>query len=50
MWNMALSRGLVRNIPYGDVAIFGTSMAVLLAYYKGGQHAVVPDSMFKILR
>lgn len=50
VWNMALSRGLVRNIPYGDVAIFGTSMAVLLAYYKGGQHAVVPDSMFKILR
>ncbi|XP_066156994.1 transmembrane protein 135-like isoform X1 [Euwallacea fornicatus] len=50
VWNMALSQGLVKNIPYGDVAIFGGSMAVLLAYYKGGQHKEVPDAMFKILR
>ncbi|XP_050295670.1 transmembrane protein 135-like [Anthonomus grandis grandis] len=50
VWNMALSRGMVRNIPYGDVAIFGGSMAVLLAYYKSGHHAAVPDSMFKILK
>ncbi|ERL90703.1 hypothetical protein D910_08050 [Dendroctonus ponderosae] len=50
VWNMALSRGLVRNVPYGDVAIFGASMAVLLTYYKGGHHSSVPDAMFKILR
>ncbi|CAG9761508.1 unnamed protein product [Ceutorhynchus assimilis] len=50
VWNMALSRGLVRNIPYGDIAIFGTSMAVLLTYYKSGHHQDVPDAMFKILR
>ncbi|KAL1517740.1 hypothetical protein ABEB36_001471 [Hypothenemus hampei] len=50
VWNMALSRGIVRNIPYGDVGIFGISMAILLTYYKSGHHRDVPDSMFKILK
>lgn len=50
VWNMAVSRKLVRNINHGDVALFGVSMAILLTYYKKGYHKDVSDSMFKVLR
>lgn len=54
LWNMALSRNMVRSVKYGEVAIFSASMALLLAYYKGGQHKMgdkdKTDSMFGVLR
>ncbi|XP_008191026.1 transmembrane protein 135 isoform X2 [Tribolium castaneum] len=53
LWNMALSRKMVRNVKYGDTAIFAVGMAVLLMYYKGGYHKDSEgkaDSMFGVLR
>ncbi|CAG9821510.1 unnamed protein product [Phaedon cochleariae] len=56
LWNMARSRNLVRNVKYGDVALFSVSMAVLSYFYKGGFHKCGDgdgrreDSMFRVLR
>lgn len=53
VWNMLLSRNMVRSVKYGEVAIFGASMALLLAFYKGGLHKTSSgrsDSMFGVLR
>lgn len=53
VWNMALSRNMVRSVKYGHVALFSASMALLLRYYKGGQHKTIDgrtDSMFGVLR
>ncbi|XP_074042806.1 transmembrane protein 135 isoform X1 [Leptinotarsa decemlineata] len=54
LWNMARSRGLVRNIKYGDVAIFGISMAILSVFFKGGHHknsdSNREDTMFRVMR
>lgn len=44
---------MVRSVKYGEVIIFGASMAVLLAYYKSGLHKSnnrKSDSMFGVLR
>ncbi|XP_060535730.1 transmembrane protein 135-like isoform X2 [Cylas formicarius] len=50
VWNMLVARHLVRNVAYGDVAIFGASMALLLTYFKGGCHKETNDPMFRVLR
>lgn len=53
LWNMAVSRNMVRNIKYGDVALFSGSMAILLMYFKGGYYNNTGsqlDPMFKVLR
>lgn len=53
VWNMAVSRNLVRNIRHGDVALFGGSIAILLMYFKGGYHKnshSEKDPMFGLLR
>ncbi|GLV45917.1 uncharacterized protein CBL_11714 [Carabus blaptoides fortunei] len=53
VWNMLESRGMVRNIPYAPTIIFSTSIAMLLMYYKGGQHKTKDgksDSIFGLLR
>ncbi|KAG5878145.1 hypothetical protein JTB14_032256 [Gonioctena quinquepunctata] len=54
LWNMAKSRGLVRNIKYGDIAIYSISMAILSIYFKGGYHknsnSDRDDTMFRVLR
>ncbi|KAL3275126.1 hypothetical protein HHI36_019897 [Cryptolaemus montrouzieri] len=54
VWNMLLSRNLVKNIKYGDVAVFAVSSALLLTYYKSGWHkkdeSPKTDSIFGILR
>lgn len=53
VWNMLLSRNMVRSVKHGEVAIFSASMALLLAYYKGGFHKTNSgrsDSMFGVLR
>ncbi|KAF9169312.1 hypothetical protein BGX21_008511 [Mortierella sp. AD011] len=33
-WNLLLSRGLVRNIPHGDIALFSASMGVMMTIYQ----------------
>lgn len=38
LFNMACSRNICRPIPYGQVMIFGVSMATLLYYYRKGMH------------
>ncbi|KAJ3655471.1 hypothetical protein Zmor_014602 [Zophobas morio] len=53
LWNMALSRNMVRNVKYGDTAIFAVGMALLLMYYKAGYHketSAKTDPMFGVLR
>lgn len=53
LWNMAISRNMVKNIRYGDVALFGGSIALLLMYFKGGYHKnshSEKDPMFGLLR
>ncbi|CAH0546836.1 unnamed protein product [Brassicogethes aeneus] len=52
VWNMAVSRNYVKNIKYGDAAIFSSSIALLLMYFKGGHHKKSgnEDSMFRVLR
>ncbi|XP_019871641.2 transmembrane protein 135 isoform X2 [Aethina tumida] len=54
VWNMAVSRNWVHNIKYGNAAIFSTSIALLLMYFKGGHHkngsSKVEDSMFRVLK
>lgn len=52
IWNMLMYRGMVRSIPYGETLIFSVSMAILLKYFKGGQHKIDGkcDSIFGALR
>lgn len=38
LFNMACSRNICRPIPYGQVMIFGVSIATLLYYYRKGMH------------
>ncbi|KAG0209487.1 hypothetical protein BGX33_005487 [Mortierella sp. NVP41] len=33
-WKLLLKRGLVRNIPYGDIALFSASMGVMMTLYQ----------------
>ncbi|KAG0367204.1 hypothetical protein BC939DRAFT_434254 [Gamsiella multidivaricata] len=33
-WNLLLKRGLVRNVPYGDIALFSASMGVMMTLYQ----------------
>lgn len=50
LWNMAHSRGYVRNIPYGQVLLFGTSITMLLYFFRRGLHHTQKDSLFDIIR
>ncbi|KAK9885940.1 hypothetical protein WA026_013817 [Henosepilachna vigintioctopunctata] len=54
VWNMLLSRNIVKNIKYGDIAIFAVSSSLLLMYYKAGWHKKSEDSrvdpVFSILK
>lgn len=49
-WNILLSRGLVRSIPYGEILIFGLSTATLLYYYRLNRQKDYKDSMFDVFR
>lgn len=44
LFNMACSRGICRPIPYGQVMIFGVSIATLLYYYRKGMHLAAAPS------
>lgn len=54
VWNMLVYRKMVTPIPYGCTLIFGISTAMLMMYYKGGQHkskdGKSSDSIFGLLR
>lgn len=48
LFRMAVWRGYVSPIPYGQVYIFALSMSVLLYYYRSKE--IKHDSIFRILR
>ncbi|XP_058064917.1 transmembrane protein 135-like [Anopheles bellator] len=50
MWNILQSRGLVRSIPYGEVAIFGLSTSVLMYCYRLNRQKDYRDSMFDVVQ
>lgn len=49
-WNILKSRGLVRSIPHGQIAIFGVSTSILLYYYRLNRQKDYKDSMFDVFR
>ncbi|CAH1996950.1 unnamed protein product [Acanthoscelides obtectus] len=52
LWNMARARSLVRDVRYGDAAIYSTSIAMLLYYFKKGYHksSEHSDAMYRVIR
>ncbi|XP_058124453.1 transmembrane protein 135-like [Anopheles ziemanni] len=50
MWNILQSRGLVRSLPYGEIAIFGLSTSVLMYCYRRNRQKEYRDSMFDVVR
>lgn len=54
VWNMLLSRNIVKNVRFGSVGIFAVSSSLLLTYYKTGWHKKddhsKADPIFGILR
>lgn len=49
-WNILKSRGLVRSIPHGQIAIFGVSTSILLYFYRLNRQKDYKDSMFDVFR
>ncbi|XP_050429383.1 transmembrane protein 135-like [Adelges cooleyi] len=47
-YNMMVSRGVIKPIPYGDLFIFGSAITLLLYFYRG-QHNKA-DSIYSLLR
>lgn len=47
-YNMMVSRGIIKPIPYGDLFIFGSSITLLLFSFRG-QHNKT-DSIYSLLR
>ncbi|VVC41181.1 Transmembrane protein 135, N-terminal domain [Cinara cedri] len=47
-YNMMVSRGIIKPIPYGDLFIFGSSITLLLYSFRG-QHNK-SDSIYSLLR
>jgi len=47
-YNMMVNRGIIKPIPYGDLFIFGSSITLLLYFFKG-QHNKT-DSIYSLLR
>ena len=39
-WKLMLKRGLVRNIPNGDIALFCASMGVMMTLYQNEPGAI----------
>uniref|UniRef100_A0A182TR37 Transmembrane protein 135 N-terminal domain-containing protein n=1 Tax=Anopheles melas TaxID=34690 RepID=A0A182TR37_9DIPT len=50
MWNILQSRGLVRSIPHGEIAIFGVATSVLMYCYRKNRQKEYRDSMFDVVR
>lgn len=49
-WNILKSRGFVRSLPHGQIAIFGVSTSILLYYYRLNRQKDYKDSMFDVFR
>jgi len=47
-YNMMVNRGIIKPIPYGDLFIFGSSITLLIYFFRG-QHNKT-DSIFSLLR
>jgi len=47
-YNMMVNRGIIKPIPYGDLFIFGSSITLLLYFFRG-QHNKT-DSIYSLLR
>lgn len=47
-YNMMVSRNIIKPIPYGDLFIFGSSITLLLYFFRG-QHNKT-DSIYSLLR
>ncbi|KAL5239737.1 hypothetical protein ACI65C_007147 [Semiaphis heraclei] len=47
-YNMMVNRGIIKPIPYGDLFIFGSSITLLLYFFRG-QHNK-SDSIYSLLR
>ncbi|XP_035910400.1 transmembrane protein 135-like [Anopheles stephensi] len=50
MWNILQSRGLVKSIPHGEIAIFGLSTSVLMYCYRKNRQESYRDSMFDVVK
>uniref|UniRef100_A0AAG5D461 Transmembrane protein 135 N-terminal domain-containing protein n=1 Tax=Anopheles atroparvus TaxID=41427 RepID=A0AAG5D461_ANOAO len=50
MWNILQSRGLVRSLPYGEIAIFGLSTSMLMYCFRRNRQKDYRDSMFDVVR
>ncbi|XP_052896257.1 transmembrane protein 135-like [Anopheles moucheti] len=50
MWNILQSRGYVRSIPHGEIAIFGLSTSVLMYCFRKNRQEAYRDSMFDVVR
>ncbi|ETN68000.1 transmembrane protein 135 [Anopheles darlingi] len=50
LWNILQSRGVVRSIPHGEIAIFGLSTSVLMYCYRRNRQKDYRDSMFDVVR
>ena len=50
LFRIAVARGLVTPIKYGQVLIFGISSALMMYYFRKGAHNRHKDSIFDILR
>lgn len=54
IWNMMLTRNMVKPVKHGVVLLFSISIASLLYFYKSGLHKrgleKKDDSMFGVLR
>lgn len=48
LYNMMVSRGIIKPIPYGDLFMFGSSITLLLYFFRG-QHNKT-DSIYSLLR
>uniref|UniRef100_A0A182PUD2 Transmembrane protein 135 N-terminal domain-containing protein n=1 Tax=Anopheles epiroticus TaxID=199890 RepID=A0A182PUD2_9DIPT len=49
-WNILQSRGLVKSIPHGEIAIFGLSTSVLMYCFRRNRQKEYRDSMFDVVR
>uniref|UniRef100_A0A182JQ13 Transmembrane protein 135 N-terminal domain-containing protein n=1 Tax=Anopheles christyi TaxID=43041 RepID=A0A182JQ13_9DIPT len=50
MWNILQSRGMVKSVPYGEIAIFGLSTSVLMYCFRKNRQKDYRDSMFDVVR
>ncbi|XP_050074618.1 transmembrane protein 135-like [Anopheles maculipalpis] len=50
MWNILQSRGLVKSIPHGEIAIFGLATSVLMYCFRKNRQETYRDSMFDVVK